>query len=124
MFVAFIVTTCYTASLTSMLTARPLQPTISVLGERDYVGYQEGSFIADFLIDMGFHEAKLRGYTTIDEYADALRRGSENGGVSAIFDEMPYLRLFLSRYCQGYSMVGPTYKSAGFGFVCVSFPTP
>lgn len=53
----------------------------------------------------------------MDQYADALKKGSDNGGVTAIFDEVPYLRLFLSRYCEGYSMAGPTYKSGGFGFV-------
>ncbi|KAM3276031.1 hypothetical protein ACQJBY_044417 [Aegilops geniculata] len=116
-FAVFILTTSYTASLTSMLTAKPVRSAINILGERDYVGYQQGSFIAALLKDMGYDETKLRGYATMDEYADALKRGPENGGVSAIFDEMPYLRLFLSRYCKGYSMAGPTYKSAGFGFV-------
>lgn len=28
--------------------------------------------------------------------------------VSTVFDEIPYLKAFLSNYCQGYSMVGPT----------------
>lgn len=70
---------------------------------------------------MGFEEARLRTYSSMDQYADALKKGSDNGGVTAIFDEVPYLRLFLSRYCEGYSMAGPTYKSGGFGFVCV-FP--
>lgn len=116
-FAVLILTTSYTASLTSMLTVRKLQPTINLLREGDYVGYQEGSFLASCLKEMGFDEAKLRGYATMDQYADALKMGSENGGVSAIVDEVPYLKLFLSRYCEGYSMAGPTYKSGGFGFV-------
>ncbi|KAM3223549.1 hypothetical protein ACQJBY_057111 [Aegilops geniculata] len=116
-FVVLILTTSYTANLTSVLTIQQLQPAISEWTDRDYVGVQENSFIEDILREMGFDEARFRRYSSIDEYADALNRGSDNGGVTAIFDEVPYLRLFLSRYCRGYSMVGPTNKSGGFGFM-------
>lgn len=44
-FVVLILTTSYTANLSSMLTIRHLQPAINNLREWDYVGYQEGSFI-------------------------------------------------------------------------------
>ncbi|RRT60084.1 hypothetical protein B296_00042670 [Ensete ventricosum] len=37
--------------------------------------------------------------------------------VDAIFDEIPYLRLVLSQHCDDLAMVGPTYKTDGFGFV-------
>ncbi|XBI36136.1 hypothetical protein VPH35_121705 [Triticum aestivum] len=120
-FVVLILTTSYTANLSSILTIRHLQPAINNLREWDYVGYQEGSFIGGILKEMGFEEARLRTYSSMDQYAGALKKGSDNGGITAIFDEVPYLRLFLSRYCEGYSMAGPTYKSGGFGFLCV-FP--
>ncbi|EEE65234.1 hypothetical protein OsJ_20397 [Oryza sativa Japonica Group] len=94
-----------------------LQPTINELKKGDYVGYQQGSFVQNILKDMGFNEDRLRAYATIDQYAEALNMGSDNGGVSAIIDEVPYLKLFVSQYCQGYAIVGPTYKSGGFGFV-------
>ncbi|XP_051228012.2 glutamate receptor 2.7-like [Lolium perenne] len=116
-FVVLILTTSYTANLASMLTVRQLQPSMNDWTEKDYVGIQEGSSVELILEKMGFPEAKFRMYTTIDQYADALNKGSDNGGVTAIFDEVPYLKLFLSRYCEGYSMVGPIYKSGGFGFV-------
>ncbi|XBH98190.1 hypothetical protein VPH35_127739 [Triticum aestivum] len=109
-FVVLILTTNYTANLTSMLTVRQLQPTMNDWTESDYVGFQDGSLVEDILKNMGFQEAKFRRYSTMEEYADALRKGSGNGGVSAIFDEVPYLKLFL------YSMVSPIYKSGGFGF--------
>ncbi|XBI36142.1 hypothetical protein VPH35_121710 [Triticum aestivum] len=115
-FVVLILTTNYTANLTSMLTVRQLQPTMNDWTESDYVGFQDGSLVEDILKNMGFQDAKFRRYSTMEEYADALRKGSGNGGVSAIFDEVPYLKLFLSRYCEGYSMVSPIYKSGGFGF--------
>ncbi|KAJ4754312.1 glutamate receptor 2.2 [Rhynchospora pubera] len=120
-FVVLILTSSYTASLTSMLTVQQLQPSVTninqVLKQNDYVGYQHGSFVKDFLVKLGFEEAKLRNLTTADVYADALAKGSANGGVAAIFDEIPYLMVFLSQFCDKYTMVGPIYKTDGFGFV-------
>ncbi|GFZ04379.1 glutamate receptor 2.8 [Actinidia rufa] len=64
----------------------------------------------------GFHPSKLKNYSTLEEYDDALSRGSINGGVAAIIDEIPYIRLFLARYCTKYTLVGPIHKTTGFGF--------
>ncbi|OEL24669.1 Glutamate receptor 2.8 [Dichanthelium oligosanthes] len=120
-FVVLILTSSYTASLTSMLTVQKLQPTVTDVRELQrsgaYIGYQEGTFIKDSLRKIGFDEAKMRPYSTAEGYADALSKGPANGGVAAVFDEIPYLKLFLSQYCDGYTMVGPVYKTDGFGFV-------
>ncbi|CAM0913187.1 unnamed protein product [Alopecurus aequalis] len=116
-FVVLILTSSYTANLTSVLTLQQLQPEMNDLTDRDYVGFQDGSFIEGLVREMGFDEARFRRYSSMDQYAEALDKGSDHGGVTAIFDEVPYLRLFLSRYCNGYYMVGPIYKSGGFGFV-------
>ncbi|XP_060217723.1 glutamate receptor 2.8-like [Lycium barbarum] len=120
-FVVLVLTSSYTASLTSMLTVQQLQPTITDLNDLikngEYVGYQEGSFVKDVLKRMKFDSSKFKSYTTLEEYNDALSKGSKNGGVGAIIDELPYLRLFLKKYCRKYIMVGQTYKTAGFGFV-------
>jgi len=119
-FVVLILTSSYTASLTSMLTVQRLQPTVTsvqdLLRNGDRVGYQNGSTVKYWLEEMGFHKKDLLGYVEVEEYAEALQRGSGNGGVSAIVDEVPYLKIFLSKYCEGYTMVGPTYKLGGFGF--------
>jgi glutamate receptor, ionotropic, plant len=116
-----ILTSSYTASLTTMLTVQKLNPSVTdiddLLNNGYYVGFQEGSFIADELVKMNFDPSKLRSYSTPDEYADALSRGSDDGGVAAVFDEVPYLKLFLSQYCDGYTMTGPIYKGTGLGFV-------
>jgi len=104
-----------------MLTVQRLQPTVTsvqdLLRNGDRVGYQNGSTVKYWLEEMGFHKKDLLGYVEVEEYAEALQRGSGNGGVSAIVDEVPYLKIFLSKYCEGYTMVGPTYKLGGFGFV-------
>ncbi|XP_031105981.1 glutamate receptor 2.8-like [Ipomoea triloba] len=119
-FVVLVLTSSYTASLTSMLTVQQLQPTVTdvynLIKNRDYVGYQDGSFVADMLKNMNFESRRMRNYSTLEEYDEALTNGSGNGGVAAIMDELPYLRLFLEKYCGKYTMVGPIYKTAGFGF--------
>ncbi|KAF7018440.1 unnamed protein product [Triticum aestivum] len=120
-FVVLILTSSYTASLTSMLTVQKLLPTVTDVRELQrnghYIGYQEGSFIESSLQKMGFDQSRMRKYNSSKGYADALSRGSAKGGVAAVFDEIPYLKLFLSEYCKDYMMVGPIYKTVGLSFV-------
>ncbi|KAK9931934.1 hypothetical protein M0R45_019188 [Rubus argutus] len=120
-FVVLILTQSYTASLASMLTVQKLQPAFSDIKEiqrNGYkVGYQNSSFIKGFLMEyLGFDETKLVPLKTIQDYHDALSKGNKNGGVAAILDEVPYLKLFLGKNSSKYTMVGPTYKTDGFGF--------
>ncbi|KAI3492329.1 hypothetical protein L1887_43259 [Cichorium endivia] len=115
-FVVLVLTSSYTASLASMLTVQKLQPTITNISQLkargDYVGYQDGSFVGDMLKDMGFPGEKLKKYANIKEYANALSKKE----VSAIVDEVPYLKMLQANNSRKYAMVGPTYKTAGFGF--------
>ena len=139
-FVVLILTQSYTASLTSMLTVQRLQPTFVDVKEIKkngyfvgyqknpfngyFVGYQKNSFVKGILIkQLGFHESKLKPYETHEEYHEALSNGTHYGGVAAIFDEIPYLKLFLAKYCSKYTMVGPIYKTDGFGFVSICLST-
>ncbi|BAS96550.1 Os06g0189100 [Oryza sativa Japonica Group] len=122
-FVVLILVQSYTASLSSMLTAKRLRPSVKSLDQLlltgDYVGYQNGSFVGSLLKKRGFMPSRLRSYGTQKEYAEALRKGSMNGGVSAIVDEIPYLTSFLSnpQYQKEFQMVNRFYKTPGFGFV-------
>ena len=84
-------------------------------GER--VGYRNGSYIADLLEQLGFDKSKIKSYNSRYEIEIALSMGSKNGGIAAYVHEVPYLKLFLAEHSQGYTMVGPLYKTAGFGFV-------
>ncbi|XP_047160163.1 glutamate receptor 2.8-like [Vigna umbellata] len=118
---AFVLMQSYTANLTSILTLDQLQP--SFLNVNDlrkggyYVGYQTGSFVHDVLVkQFKFDPSKLKPYNTSCEYHDALKLGSQNGGVAAIFDEVPYLKIYLQEYGSNYIMSGPKYRNAGFGF--------
>ncbi|GLJ24186.1 hypothetical protein SUGI_0461310 [Cryptomeria japonica] len=121
LFVVLILTSNYTANLTSILTVKQMTPTItSVVSVRDEgvkVGYQKGSFVEEYLEQLfGISKKKMKFYSTPEEYGEALTKGQNNGGVAAIFDEIPYVRLFLSQQC-GYTIVGPTYRTGGLGFV-------
>uniref|UniRef100_A0A0E0B397 Ionotropic glutamate receptor C-terminal domain-containing protein n=1 Tax=Oryza glumipatula TaxID=40148 RepID=A0A0E0B397_9ORYZ len=119
-FVLLVITSSYTANLSSMLTVQQLQPTVTdvheLLKNGEYVGYPNGSYVADLLRGLGFDRTKLRAYNDLDGFADALAKGSQNGGISAVIDEVPYIKIFLAKHCKGYTMIGPIYKSEGFGF--------
>ncbi|GMQ07870.1 hypothetical protein CsSME_00051874 [Camellia sinensis var. sinensis] len=119
-FVVLVLTSSYTASLTSMLTVQKLQPSFTdvsaLIKNGEYVGYQTGSFVAGLLKKKNIDPSKSKNYSTFEEYDDALTKGSKNGGVAVIIDELPYIRPFLAKYCSKYTMVGPIYRTAGFGF--------
>ncbi|XP_071686038.1 glutamate receptor 2.8-like [Rutidosis leptorrhynchoides] len=119
-FVVLVLNSSYTASLTSMLTVQQLRPTYADINEimrnGESVGYQDGSFVKDMLKNLGFDDSKVKNYSTFEQYDEALKKGSKFGGVSAIMDELPYNRVFLAKFCTKYTMTGPIYKSAGFGF--------
>lgn len=120
-FVVLILTQSYTASLASMLTVQQLQPTVTDIRELrakgEYVGFQQGSFVLGFLKRMNFDESKFKVYTSPEELADLFSKGTANGGIAAAFDEIPYMKLFISQHCSKYTMVQPIYKFDGFGFV-------
>ncbi|KAM1875223.1 hypothetical protein EV1_042353 [Malus domestica] len=121
MFVVLILTQSYTASLTSLLTSQELQPTftniLDLINNKEYIGYKNGSFVRDLLIDRGVDPSKLRPYTSREECDVFLTNGSAKGGIAAAIDETPNIRLFLAKYCKKYTMIGPIFRTDGFGFV-------
>ncbi|KAL6289619.1 hypothetical protein ACE6H2_007129 [Prunus campanulata] len=110
-FAVLILTSSYTATLTSIMTVNQIQ-----LNSRgNYIGYQAGSITHGVVKNLNFKGLKY--YNSVEEYADALSRGSKHGGVSAIVDEVPYIKIFLAHYPTGYSMIKPESSTNGFGFV-------
>lgn len=100
---------------------------MQLLCNGDYLGYQNGSFVHAILKRLRFDEWKIKVLSTLEEYAKALRAGSKHGGVSAIFDEIPYLNSFLIQHGKEFQIVGPIDMTDGFGFVssfclCVGRP--
>ncbi|KAH0976320.1 hypothetical protein GBA52_026039 [Prunus armeniaca] len=120
-FVVLILIQSYTASLTSFLTVQQLQPTVTdvnlLMKNGDNVGYQVNSFVYETLKQVGFQEDKLKAFNSTQYLNQLFQDGIENHGISAAFGETPYLKLFLATYCSNYTMVGPSVKANGFGFV-------
>ncbi|KAL3498140.1 hypothetical protein ACH5RR_040872 [Cinchona calisaya] len=115
--VVLILTQSYTASLSSMLTVQQLQPSITDVNEliksKEHVGYHEGSFVSQLLQEMGFDKSRLVAFASLEKCDQLMSSGS----IAAAFDEIPYMKLLIAKYCSKYQMVGATYKTGGFGFV-------
>lgn len=124
-FVASLLNSTYTASLSSRLTVQRLQPTVTdvkqLIKNGDYVGCQEGSFLVSYLKNLGFQESKIRTYNSTENCNEALMKGSKSGGISAYYDVLPHITMILSQYCGKYKKGGPTYRTDGFAFVSI-FP--
>ncbi|CAA7407338.1 unnamed protein product [Spirodela intermedia] len=114
LFAVLILTSTYTASLASILTTANLKPAFNDVGELvrsgKFVGYSRGSFQMDLLKPT--FGSKLIPLSGPDKYASALTKGT----VNAVLHELPYVKLFLKKYCKGYTIIGPTQKTLGFGF--------
>jgi ionotropic glutamate receptor len=124
LFVVLIITSSYTANLTSILTVHQLTPTIqgisSLQASNDPIGYQSGSFVRDYLISLNIAADRLRGMNSIDDYAEALTLGPSKGGVAAVVEELPYVEVFLSTKC-GFTIVGDPFTNGGWGFVSILY---
>ncbi|KAG1368275.1 putative Glutamate receptor 3.3 [Cocos nucifera] len=120
LFVVLIIKSSYTASLTSILTVQQLSSRIegldSLISSTDPIGYQIGSFAKNYLTEeLCIAESRLVPLDTPEDYATALEHGPKNRGVSAIVDELPYVDIFLSKYCK-FKKVGQEFTKNGWGF--------
>ena len=105
-FVILILTSSYTATLTSMMTIHQIQ--LNTKGA--YVGSQDGPS-QNAVINLNFKG--VRTFPTPEQYVDAFSKG----GISAIIDEIPYIKIFLGMYPGDYSMIKSMSTTNGFGFV-------
>nr|GEU68152.1 glutamate receptor 3.6-like [Tanacetum cinerariifolium] len=120
LFVVLIISSSYTASLTSILTVQKLSSPIeginSLMLSKDPIGYQQSSFVRNYLVEeLGISETRLIPLNLPEDYEKALKDGPSNGGVAAVVDERPYIELFLSTRCQ-FSIVGQEFTKNGWGF--------
>ncbi|MCL7025994.1 hypothetical protein MKW94_013801 [Papaver nudicaule] len=120
-FSLLILSSSYTASLTSMLTVHRLEPTVTDVHEliktRQNVGYLEGTFVYTMLKRMGFNEANLKPYISTEDFKEAFTASrSKEDRIVAAFGEAPFNRLLLAKYCHKFALAGPMYKTGGFGF--------
>ena len=110
-FVILILTSSYTATLTSMLTIQQIQ----LNAEGNYVGSQYGPATEHVAVNLNFKGFKT--FLLPEEYVNAFSKGSKHGGISAIIDEIPYIKIFLGMYPRDYSMIKSMSTTNGFGFV-------
>ncbi|KAK6142453.1 hypothetical protein DH2020_022801 [Rehmannia glutinosa] len=115
-----VITSIYTASLSSILTVEQLSTCItgldSLISSGLPIGYQVGSFAYSYMINsLNIHPSRLVSLGSPKEYESALRRGPTNGGVAAIVDEIPYVELFLSKQTD-FGIVGQPFTKSGWGF--------
>lgn len=120
LFLLLVITSSYTASLTSILTVQQLKSSItgidSLISTNWPIGYQVGSFAQSYLIDnLNVHKSRLVSLGSPEEYEDALRKGLKHGGVAAIVDELPYIELFLMNR-DDFRIVGQPFTKSGWGF--------
>ncbi|XP_017232892.1 glutamate receptor 2.8-like isoform X2 [Daucus carota subsp. sativus] len=114
LFVVLVLTSSYTASLSSMLTVERLRPKIEDIDwlrkTNATVGCDRGSFVKGYLTNV----LKLENIEYIgsqDEYSSKF----DKGNIAASFIELPYQKFFLKDKCNHYTTVGPTYRFGGFG---------
>ncbi|KAL0319846.1 UNVERIFIED_CONTAM: Glutamate receptor 3.7 [Sesamum radiatum] len=120
LFLLLVITSSYTASLSSILTVQQLSTSItgidSLISSGLPVGYQEGSFAYSYMKNnLNIHASRLISLGSREEYESALRRGPTNGGVAAIVDEKPYVELFLSTQTD-FGILGLPFTRSAWGF--------
>ncbi|KAG6509748.1 hypothetical protein ZIOFF_027753 [Zingiber officinale] len=88
----------------------------SLISSTEPIGYQEGKFARNYMIEeLNIHESRLVPLNSPEQYATALELGPEGGGVAAIVDEVPFVEIFLSTYCQ-FRIIGQEFTKNGWGF--------
>ncbi|KAB1201747.1 Glutamate receptor 3.6 [Morella rubra] len=119
LFVVLVLTSSYTASLTSILTVEKLSSPIkgieSLMANNDPIGYQHGTFIDTYLTKSSTSKVQTCSLNSEEEYEKALKDGPQKGGVSAIVDMHANMELFLSTRCD-FSIVGQEFTKMGWGF--------
>ncbi|XP_018682257.2 glutamate receptor 3.7 [Musa acuminata AAA Group] len=120
LFLLMVITSSYTASLTSFLTVQQLSSPIkgidSLIASNEPIGYQEGSFARSYLVDgLNVQPSRLVSLGSPEAYKEALERGPKNGGVAAIVDELPYVELFVAK-TSGFGIIGQSFTRNGWGF--------
>lgn len=123
LFVVLIITSSYTASLTSILTVQQLSSPIkgieSLVNSKEPIGYSQGSFSKNYLIqEVGIDESRLVPLITPEQVTKSLEKGPRDGGIAAYIGQRAYIDIFLSSRCQ-FTVVGQEFTRNGWGFVSI-----
>uniref|UniRef100_A0A1D1XCH3 Glutamate receptor n=1 Tax=Anthurium amnicola TaxID=1678845 RepID=A0A1D1XCH3_9ARAE len=118
LFVGLVLTSNYTANLSSMLTVQMLEPAVvdvELLKRTNAtVGCNRGSSVVRFLKEvLAFPADRIKEISSEEGYYQAL----SSGEIKAAFLRYGHGRVFLAKYCTDFTAAGPTFHSGGFGFV-------
>ncbi|KAL2341811.1 hypothetical protein Fmac_009751 [Flemingia macrophylla] len=118
LFLVFIVTSSYTANLSSMLTVKRLKSgrNIDWLKQNNLsVGCDDSSsFVKDYMINVyNFHPQQI---VEVSGEHDIMEN-FKSKRISALFLESPYEKVFLNKYCKDYAAITAAYRFGGLGFV-------
>ncbi|XP_050287185.1 glutamate receptor 2.7-like [Quercus robur] len=115
LFVVLILTSSYTANLSSMLTVERLQPVRDIewlKSSNAPIGCDGDSFVMTYLQEV-LKLTNIIQVTTESAYQEHFR----NKSITAAFYEIPYEKVFINKYCKGFTTSTQTYRFGGFGFV-------
>lgn len=113
-FAVLILTSNYTATLTSVMTVQQIRGSKS----NENIGFFSASIAANVVKDNpAFHGPRYKGLQTADDFINALK----NGTISYIVDEVPYVKLFVAKYPSEFEIVKTESVTNGFGFVKSTF---
>ncbi|GMY37616.1 glutamate receptor 2.9-like [Fagus crenata] len=118
LFVVLILTSSYTASLSSMLTVQKLQPNVTDIEwlKRNNlkIGCDGDSFVRKYLENvLNFNPQNIVNISSEDLYPGEFK----SNHIAAAFLELPYEKVFLNEYCKGYTATIRTNRFGGLGFV-------
>ncbi|XP_061363452.1 glutamate receptor 2.9-like [Gastrolobium bilobum] len=116
LFLGLIITSSYTANLSSMLTVQQLQPKVknieSLKRSNSKIGFSGDPFVRKYLENVLHFKSQniikvSRNYNYTEEF--------KSKRIAAAFIEIPYEKVFISMNCQGYSAFPPTNRFGGLG---------
>ena len=114
----FVLSSGYTASLSSMLTVQQLKPNVTDIDwlKRNNlkIGCDGDSFVMTYLEEVEkFNRDNIITINNEYDYVDAFR----NNLIAAAFLELPYEKVFISNNCKWFSGSTPTTRFGGLAFV-------
>ncbi|XP_050223519.1 glutamate receptor 2.7-like [Mercurialis annua] len=118
LFVVLILTSSYTASLSSTLTIKRLQPNVTdiewLIKNNLPVGCDGDSFVRNYLVNvLKFKLENIKTVSSEYNYTEAFR----DQKIYAAFVELPYQKVFTNQYCKKFVAAAPTFTFGGLGFV-------
>ncbi|CAK7347541.1 unnamed protein product [Dovyalis caffra] len=118
LFAILVITATFTANLSSRMTVSRLEPSVldieTLMKTNAPVGCNGNSFVVRYLTNvLHFKPENIRKFYSESDYLEAF----ETGDIKAAFLVEPHAKVFLGKYCEGYTRAEPTFQLGGFGFV-------